>query len=97
VKPLRGFRSSPRVDGEENAWTGVLVALEVEFRRIKVTENEKNAKEEVLPSDNASVLELRELDVSALEEQAVAVWETVESMQEAQTVSKDTLTCEISV
>jgi hypothetical protein len=52
---------------------------------------------EALTLDEANALDWRELDVSALEAQVDAVWETVASMLEAQTVSRETLTCEISV
>jgi hypothetical protein len=52
---------------------------------------------EALTLEEANALDWRELDVSALEAQVEAVWETVASMQEAQTVSRETLTCEISV
>jgi hypothetical protein len=54
-------------------------------------------KEEVLTIEEANALEWRDLDVSALESEVKAVWDTIQSMQEAQTVSNETLTREISV
>ncbi len=56
-----------------------------------------NTTGEVLTLEEANALDWRELDLQALEAQVEAVWETVASMQEAQTVSRETLTCEISV
>lgn len=54
-------------------------------------------EEEVLTLAEANALQWRDLDVSALEAEVTAVWETIQSMQEAQTVSNETLTREISV
>jgi hypothetical protein len=54
-------------------------------------------EEEVLTLETANALQWRDLDVSALEAEVTAVWETIHSMQEAQTVSNETLTREISV
>ena len=54
-------------------------------------------REEVLTLHDANSLPWRDLDVSALESQVQAVWETVESMQEAQTVRIEMLMYEISV
>lgn len=54
-------------------------------------------EDQTLTLEEANALQWRELDVSALEAEVEAVWETIKSMQEAQTVSNDTLTREISV
>jgi hypothetical protein len=60
-------------------------------------EAELKDTENVLTIEEANSLQWRELDVSALEAEVTAVRETIKSMQEAQTVSNDTLTREISV
>lgn len=54
-------------------------------------------EEQVLTLEEANALHWRDLDVSALEAEVTAVWKTIHSMQEAQTVSNETLTREISV
>jgi hypothetical protein len=53
--------------------------------------------EQILTPQEADLLEMRELNVHELEAQVDSVWETVERMQEAETVSQETLTFEISI
>jgi hypothetical protein len=49
----------------------------------------------VLTLEEANEIEWREPDLGALD--ADSIWDAVDRMQEAQTLSRETLTCEISV
>lgn len=66
---------------------------------IGVEESETLNKEsgEILTLEQANALQWRELDPDALTQQIEAVWDTVASMQEAQIISNEMLSCEISV
>jgi len=50
-----------------------------------------------LTTEEANAIQWRELDVEALAPRVEAVWQTIEKLQDAQTVSKETLAREISV
>ena len=54
-------------------------------------------KEESLTLQEANNLEWRDLDVVALEAEIAPVWEAITNMQDAQTVSNETLSREISI
>jgi len=56
-----------------------------------------NAPQETLTLEQANELHLRELDAQALQNEVDQVWETIDSMQEAQVFPEQTLAREISV
>jgi len=53
--------------------------------------------EQILTLEEANGLHLRELDAKALEDEVGRVWETIESMREAQVFTEEMLAREISV
>lgn len=57
----------------------------------------RNNMEQILTLEEANGLHLRELDAKALEDEVGRVWETIESMREAQVFTEEMLAREISV
>jgi len=53
--------------------------------------------EQILTIEEANDLNLREIDAKALQDEVDRVWETVESMREAQIFTEEMLAREISV
>ena len=57
----------------------------------------RNETERILTLDEANGLHLREIDAQALQNEVDRVWETIDSMREAQVFTEETLAREISV
>jgi hypothetical protein len=57
----------------------------------------RNATEQILTQPETNELPLREVDAEALQLDIDRVWETIESMREAQVFTEDILAREISV
>jgi hypothetical protein len=57
----------------------------------------RNETEPTLTLDEANELHLREIDGQALQNDVERVWETINSMREAQIFTEETLAREISV
>jgi hypothetical protein len=57
----------------------------------------RDVTEQTLTLEEANELQLREIDAGALTDEVDRVWETVESMREAQVFTEEMLAREISV
>ena len=57
----------------------------------------RDLTEQILTLEQANELDLREIDAEALQDEIDRVWETVESMREAQVFTEEMLAREISV
>jgi hypothetical protein len=62
-----------------------------------LVEEARNEVEQILTLEQANELHLRELDAKALQDEVDRVWETIESMREAQVFTEEILAREISV
>lgn len=60
-------------------------------------EQARHETEHILTLEEANGLHLREIDAQALQNEVDRVWETIDSMREAQVFTEETLAREISV